>query len=208
MEGTSPAMIEYARSAVVYRELRTAFAPWCKENGYKRQRGTDAGWKRVLGNGEDLIFSLRCGSWGSGATGGSYFYCLIQTEPSGAAGLTINRQIDLSLCITQAQLDELRQIQNDINRRRPSFPERDEWMRENSPVGENTREMYRQYGGGEKPYRVGEFIRFGYYSVDDVRIHADFLVRHLPEAIARFVEGRCAQASPRPHRAGAGEGGP
>jgi hypothetical protein len=47
-------MIEYASSAAVYRELRAAFGPWCKENGYKRQRGTDAGWRRVLGNGEDL----------------------------------------------------------------------------------------------------------------------------------------------------------
>lgn len=35
------------------------------------------------------------------------------------------------------------------------FPQRDEWMRENSPVGEDTRDMYRQYDRGEKPYRVG-----------------------------------------------------
>jgi hypothetical protein len=191
-------VVDYARSAVVYRELRAAFGPWCKENGYKRQRGTDAGWKRELGNGEDLIFSLRCDLWGSGATGGSDFYCLIQTEPSGAAGLTINRQVDVSFCMTEAQLDELRQLQNEINRRRPSFPQRDDWMREASPVGEHTRDMYRQYDRGEKPYRVGEFVRFGYYGVGDVRIHADFLVRHLPEAIVRFVEGRCAQPSPRP----------
>jgi hypothetical protein len=45
---------------------------------------------------------------------------------------------------------------------------------------------------------VGEFVTFGYYSLEDVRAHTEFLVRHLPNVIVRFVEHRCAQPAPQP----------
>ena len=192
-------MTEYVRSSDVYRELRAAFGPWCKENGYRRHRGTDAGWVRALDKGEDVSFGFRCNPWGGGAIGGNSFYGLIQTQASAAAaGAAIIRQADISLCLMDTELDELRQIQNAINRRRPRTAELEDWMREDSPVGEHTRELYKQYRGGEKPYRVGEFVTFGYYSVEDVRAHTEFLVRLLPDVIVRFVERRCAQPAPRP----------
>ena len=88
------------------------------------------------------------------------------------------------------ELDELREIQNAIDRKRPRTPELAEWMRENSTLGEATRALYKQYAAGEKPYRVGDFATFGYFSIEDVRRHAWFLVRHLPYIVARFLEGR------------------
>lgn len=69
-------MTEYVRSSVVYRELRGAFAPWCKENGYRRHRGTDAGWVPALDKSEDVSFGFSCNPWGGGAIGGNSFYGL------------------------------------------------------------------------------------------------------------------------------------
>lgn len=136
-------MTEYVRSSVVYRELRPAFGRWCKENGYRRHRGTDAGWVRALDKSEDVSFGFRCNPWGGGAIGGSSFYGLIQTETSGAAaGAAIIRQADISLCFVNTELDELRQIQNAINRRRPRTAELEDWIREDSPLGEHTRLLF------------------------------------------------------------------
>lgn len=194
--------MEYARSVAVYRELRAVVGAWAGENGYKRQPRTDASWTRPLGSAENLIFSFRCNPWGGGALGGNSFYGYVQSEPSGGPpGSAINRQSDLSLCLLQGELDELREIQNAINRKRPRTPELAEWMREDSPVGENTRELYKQYAAGEKPYRVGDFATFGYYGIEDVRRHTWFLVRHLPDIAARFVEGRVATPNPVPQPA-------
>jgi hypothetical protein len=192
-------MTEFARSSVVYRELRAAFAPWCKASGYRRQRGTDASWVRALDQSEDLSFGFHCNAWGGGAIGGSSFHGLVQTGATGsAAGTSVNRQADISLCLAAAELDELRRIQNAINGRRPRTAEIEAWMREDSPLGEHTRLMYKQFDSGEKPYQAGEFVRFEYFGLEDVRAHAEFLVRRLPSLIVRFVEGRCAQPAPRP----------
>jgi hypothetical protein len=95
----------------------------------------------------------------------------------------------------QAELDALGQIQTVINRRRPHTPETDAWMRENSNLGEFTRNMY---SGNEKPYREGDFLTFGYYGLEDVRGHAEFLARHLADIVVRFMEGRCARPTPVP----------
>ncbi len=65
-------------------------------------------------------------------------------------------------------------------------------------AGESTRELYKQYAAGEKPYRLGDFATFGCYDIEDVRRHTGFLVRHLPDIVARFLEGRVATPNPVP----------
>jgi hypothetical protein len=186
----------------VYRELRAVVGAWARENGCKRQPRSDANWIRPLGNGENLVLSFRCNAWGGGAIGGNFFHGTIQTEPArGAPGSAINRQSDIALCLLQEELDELRELQNAINGKRPRTPELVEWMREDSPVGERTRELYKEYGAGEKPYRVGDFVTFGYFGIDDVRRHTWFLVRRLPDIVARFLEGRVATPNPVPQPA-------
>lgn len=191
-------MTEYARSPAVYREVRTALGPWCGENGYRRHRGTDAGWIRALENGQDLSFRFRCNPWGSGATGSS-FYGLIQTAPAESSGVIADastiRQCDISLCLVQAELDALRQLQTLINRKRPRAPETEAWMREDSMVGAHTRDMY---SGNEKPYREGDILTFAHYSLDDVRSHAEFLSRHLADIVVRFTQKQCARPTPVP----------
>jgi hypothetical protein len=154
---------------------------------------------RALDQSEDLSFGFHCNAWGGGAIGGSSFYGLVQTQPpNAAAGAAVNRQADVSLCLAVTELDELRRIQNAINGRRPRTAEIEAWMQEDSAVGEHTRLMYKQFDSGEKPYQVGEFVRFEYFGLEDVQAHAEFLLRHLPNLIVRFVEGRCAQPAPRP----------
>jgi hypothetical protein len=74
-------------------------------------------------------------------------------------------------------------------------------MREDSLVGESTRQMYKLHRSGEKPYRVGDFASFGYFSLEDVRAHLAFLSRRLPDIVARFVEGRVAVPNPVPQPA-------
>jgi hypothetical protein len=184
----------------VYREIRAALGPWCKDNGYRRSSGTEPGWIRALNKDQDLSFSFRVNPWGRGTIGGGSFSGKFQLAPSPESGVVPDtpnmRQSDVSLCLTQEELDELREIQNAINRRRPRFPELDQWLREDSLVGENTRQMYRQVATGEKPYRIGEFVTFDYYSLEDVRAHTAFLARHLPELIVRFAEQRCARPNP------------
>lgn len=195
-------MTEYARSTAVYREIRAALDPWCRQSGYRRSRGSEPGWVRALDKEQNLSFSLRCNRWGGGALGGNEFFGLVQTEGSGAPpGSVIVRQSDFSLCLLQPELDELRRIQNAINRRRPRTAELEQWMREDSPVGEHAREMYKQYESGEKPYRVGDFATFGYYSIGDVRVHLGFLLQRLPDIITRFLENRVARPNPVPQPA-------
>lgn len=189
--------MEYARSAAVYRELRAVVGAWAKENGYKRQPRSDAAWTGSSGEGENLVLGFRCNPWGGGAIGGNHFYGLLQTEPRGVPpGSAVTRQSDISLCLRQNELDELREIQNAINRKRPRTPELVEWMREDSTIGESTRELYKQYAAGEKPYRVGDMVCFGYYTIEDVRRHTWFIVRHLPDMVRRFLDGHVANPNP------------
>jgi hypothetical protein len=191
--------MEYAGAAVVYREMRTLLGSWCQENGYKRQPKTEASWMKPLGSDEKLYFGLQCGRWGGAAQGGNDFHGLIQTEPAaGPPGSAINRQTDFSLCLLQSELDELREIQNWINRHRPRTAEIEGWMREDSSLGESTRDMYKQFASGEKPYRMGDFVYFRYFSVGDARLHLAFLLRRLPGIVARFLEGRVAAPNPVP----------
>jgi hypothetical protein len=189
-------MPEYASSKVVYREIRAALDPWCKENGYRTVRGSGPCWVRPVNTSEDVSFRFRVNQWGSGATGGNSFHGTLELAPSQSipGGAPI-RQCDVSLCLLQSALDELRQIQTVINRRRPRTGELEAWMREDSAVGEHTREMY---SGHEKPYQLGDFVTFGYYSLDDVRAHTDFLTRHIPDVAVRFVDVRCAAPKPKP----------
>jgi pyridoxine/pyridoxamine 5'-phosphate oxidase len=118
----------------------------------------------------------------------------LEEAPSKASGVTPDRynmrQGHVTGCLEQAELDELRAIQNAINARRPRTSELEAWMSEDSPLGEHTRESYRQYAQGEKPYRPGDFVIFGYYSLEDVRAHTAFLARLLPEVVVRFKERR------------------
>jgi len=189
-------MTEYARSSVVYREIRTALDPWCKQNGYRRARGSEPCWIRSLNASEDVSVGFRVNAWGSGATGGSHFHGTLELAPtnSDVGGAPI-RQCDVSLCLLQSELDELRQIQTVINRRRPRTPELEAWMREDSGVGEHTRAMY---SGNEKPYELGDFVTFGYYGIDDVRLHCDFLARHISDIVVRFAAAGCARPKPQP----------
>jgi hypothetical protein len=60
--------------------------------------------------------------------GGNDFHGLIQTEPAGGPpGSAILRQADFSLCLLHPELDELREIQNAINCKRPRTGELEEW---------------------------------------------------------------------------------
>jgi hypothetical protein len=187
-------VVPYARSAEVYKEIRTALGPWAKASGYRRRPGSQAGWVRPLGTERELGFWFELNVWGSGATGGNTFHGTLEEAPSKASGVTPDRgnmrQLHLTNCLEPAELDELRQIQNAINARRPRSPEVEAWMREDSPIGEHTRDAYRQYASGEKPYRPGDFALFSYYSLEDVRALTAFLARLLPEVVVRFKERR------------------
>jgi hypothetical protein len=192
-------MPDYARSSMVYREIRSALDPWCKENGYRRVAGTEPAWIQALGTTQDLSFSFRVNPWGGGAIGGNSFHGTMQVAPSRASGVVADasmiRQSDISLCFLQAELDELRQLQTAINRKRPRTAELEAWMREDSPVGEQARQMY---SGNDARYEVGDFVTFGYYSIDDVRDLTGFLARYLPGVLVRFTEERCARPKPQP----------
>ena len=192
-------MPEYARSSVVYREIRGALGPWCKQNGYRRVPGTEPAWIQPLGTARDLSFSFRVNTWGGGAIGGTSFHGTLQVAPSRASGVLADsstiRQSDISLCFLQAELDELRRLQTAINRKRPRTAELEAWMREDSAVGEQTRQMY---SGNEARYDVGDFVTFDYYSIDDVRDLTGFVARHLPSVLVRFSEERCARPKPLP----------
>lgn len=134
---------------------------------------------------------------GSGTNGGSSFYGLIQTAPAERSGVVADastiRPCDISLCLLQAELDVLRQLQTVINRKRPRTPETEAWMREDSMLGAHMRDLY---SGNEKPYREGDILTFGYYGLDDVRSHAEFLSRHLADIIIRFMGNQCARPNP------------
>ena len=184
-------MVEYARSTVVYREIRGALDPWCKANGYRRLPGAEPCWVRKLDEGGELGIAFHVNPWGGGTIGGNSFYGVLEARPE-------LRQCDVALCLAAEELDALREIQNTINERRPRTEELEQWMREDSAVGQHTRDRYRRFAAHERPYRVGDFATFGYYGVDDVRLHAAFLAQHLPQVLARFAGRRCATPNPVP----------
>ena len=68
-------------------------------------------------------------------------------------------------------------------------------MREDSMLGAHMRDLY---SGDEKPYREGDILTFGYYSLDDVRSHVEFLSRHLADIVVRFTQKQCARPTPVP----------
>jgi hypothetical protein len=180
----SRATSSYARSTEVYRALRTALGPWFKEHGWRRRAGSELGWERGTPESGIRIW-FRVNAWGSGPTGGNSFYGCVET------GTHTIRQRDISYCLMEDERDALRKIQNVINARRPSTEELEQWMGEDSEIGQHTRDMYRQFDPGEKPYRPGDLVTFGYYSLEDVNAHAAFLAQHVPLVIQRFKEQQC-----------------
>lgn len=68
-------------------------------------------------------------------------------------------------------------------------------MREDSRVGEHTRQLY---SGSEKRYELGDFVTFSYYSIDDVRELTRFLAQRFPDVVGRFVQGHCVRPKPQP----------
>jgi hypothetical protein len=174
----------YARSTDVYRALREALGPWFKQNGWKRRAGSEPCWARGIEESETRVW-FRVDVWGSAATGGNSFYGCVE------AGTHAIRQRDVSHCLMPEERDALRKIQNVINARRPVTGELERWMREDSEIGQHTRDMYRQFDPGEKPYGPGDLVTFGYYSIEDVNAHAAFLARHVPLVIQRFKEQQC-----------------
>jgi len=164
--------------------LRDVLGPALLACGYRRVPKTQAAWRRPVGRGT-LTVTFRASSFGSAATGGNSLNAEVILI-DGEAG---TRRGELSRCLTQPELDELRALQGDVNARRPLTSVTVQWLPEASPVGASTRSMY------EPPvparYREGSYVGLEYYSEQDVRVFASFLARYAGEALERFATDRC-----------------
>ena len=179
--------IEYAHSKAVYQGLRSAVTPWAKANGFHRWPGTQAGWQKPL-NPEQLLgfkfegYRMANPDTGHAVTG------LVQLEPrSGEVTARSIRQSSFSGCLVRSELDQLARIQGAINQRRPHLPtylEKD--FEDDSLLGHYLRSLY----DPAPHYQEGEYVKFSYYSIEDVRELAGFIVAVLPVALERFLEGR------------------
>lgn len=185
-------MPEFATSKIVYRELRSALAPWCKEAGFRRDPRHAASWHRTLDDDRAIRFGFECSSFGGAAQGGNSFHGEIQlfhpTRPVEPDEIDRYPKTEISRCLVRAELDDLQRIHSRINTRRPLTPQTGEWVKENSLLGRGVR---RDYEAVFTPYEEGQYVDFSYFSAADVQELAQFLATHLPAVVQRFVEGRC-----------------
>jgi len=178
----------YAPAKTVYQEFRAAIGPWAKSSGFRRRVGTQLGWQKDLSDKSRLAFSFEGYSMVDPEVGSS-LSGFVQLEPSSGLA-SILRQSPFTCCLVPSELDALARLQATINRRRPPIP----WylkkhLEEDSLLGNYLRELYRP----DPAYRAGQIVGLAYFSLQDVKELAAFVVGVLPAALDRFLQGHVAK---------------
>ena len=166
-----------------YREMRAVLGPALKSAGFKPLKGGMAGWQRPAAGGP-LCFWFWCDKWGWGPVWGSCFNLdfSLGAEPGVRTPGTRSERLGF-LVEGYPDLEELRQINNGVIAGLPG-------------TREGRLQLGRLRGGSEyviqgfraepAPFKIGFDYWLNYYSIEDVRLWADYFDRKLPRLIALF----------------------
>lgn len=115
------------KASEVYKEIRTAIEPWCKENGLNRLRQSIKAWHKPLGD-RTLILWFETNKYGWSESLGSSFYVefqLAKTEDIGAFGKGTFRK-RLSYFFSDEERPHLWQVRNNVVAKLPLINEDNE----------------------------------------------------------------------------------
>lgn len=170
-------------AAEVYKIARNVLAPWCKQHGFKRTKSRVLGWYRPVEDGF-LVFWLQCSTQGWDDYAGSKFvvgFNLVdRPEANSYYGTRWKR---LPHLLTQAQLDEVKQLQNRVIAKLTP-PSRDYYIFD---LDQKIVDWYlRKFEPITEDYTPSSDIWLRYHDRDDVIMWAEYLVAVLPEVLQRF----------------------
>ena len=169
------------KSAELYRLLRPDLGPWFRERDFKAARRTQLGWYR-----DPLLIWFQCDKSGWNQCAGSSFFVNVQI---GAAPEPWSGPVErLQRFLTDAELEQMRALQNDVIRKLLAPPR--EYI-------EQMREAFSKYRDGaamleailsdfqpvETPYRQGQDVSLRYFSPADVLQWSHFLLGILPRIV-------------------------
>ncbi|MCI0631607.1 MAG: hypothetical protein L0Y44_13235 [Phycisphaerales bacterium] len=167
------------KSTEVYKLIREVIGPWCKEQGFKRTTGGMLGWHRPHAD-QQLVFWFQCSQDGWDPYTGSKFILEFQVAGDPQPGASGARRYRLPYFLSEAELEEVRAIQNSVIAGLPP-PPKDYYV---FGLGAATSEWYRgKFQPVPEPYRNQDDIWLRYHTPADVRRWADFVLAVLPTSI-------------------------
>jgi hypothetical protein len=170
------------RSREVYREIREILAPWCKTHGFKRVRSGLLGWYKPVRD-EWCLFWFQCSEWGWNDLTGSEFTVEFLLSAAPVIGPAVKHKRLLQL-MDDAPLEQARQIQNRVIASL-RLPPKDHPMFRISP------QITKWYLSMFQPITPQTMnpnqLWFRYYTVEDIRRWATFILAHLPGALKSFA---------------------
>ncbi len=173
---------EPMKSTEVYRIIRDVIAPWCKTQGFKRTKGGMLGWYKPVGN-KFLVFWFQCSMDGWDNFAGSRFVVDTQLSDEPIVGSSIQHQ-RLPHFLDDAQLEQVRQIQNMVTERLKAPPETYFVLH----ISPSVREWYlAKFQPITRKYANTDDIWLRYFFPEDVRRWAEFALDHLPSILESFA---------------------
>jgi hypothetical protein len=174
-------MARRMKSTEVYRVARGVLAPWCKAHGFRRTTGGLLGWHKPLGE-LHLVFWLQCSQDGWDAYAGSKFIVEFQLSRSpqlGAAGPEGLRE-RLPRFLAEHELELVREIQNTVIRSLPQ-PQPDHLVfKMDQQIVDWYLSEFKEVAG---PYRATDDVWLRYWTPEDVKHWAEFLLGVLPRIV-------------------------
>ena len=170
-------------AAEVYKIARNVLAPWCKQHEFKRTKSGVLGWYRPVEDGF-LVFWLQCSTEGWDAYAGSKFVVVFNLVDRPEANSYYGTQWKrLPHLLTQAQLDEVKQLQNRVIAKLTP-PSRDHYIFD---LDQEIVERYlRKFEPIAEDYTPSSDIWLRYHDRDDVIMWAEYLLAVLPQVLQRF----------------------
>jgi hypothetical protein len=166
------------KSTEVYREARMVLGPWCKSQGFKRTQGGMLGWQKQVEQ-KWLTFWLQCSQHGWDTYAGSEFVVEFQLSANscvGDGGPECFRH-RLPFFLHQEELEEVRQIQNDVIGALPR-PPADYFVLQMSPDVVNW--YLANFAPVERSFVQTDDIWLRYHQPHHVRRWSAFLLQVLP----------------------------
>jgi hypothetical protein len=140
------------------------------------------GWYKAVGD-EWFLFWFQCSDWGWNDLTGSEFTVEFQRSAAPVIGTGATRKRLLQL-MDDAQLEQVRQIQNRVIASLRPLPKNHPVLRISPQVAEWTLSMFQPVP--PQAMNPNQFW-FRYYTVEDVRRWAAFILAQLPGALKSFA---------------------
>jgi hypothetical protein len=166
------------KSTAVYAHLRTAFGPWFKSVGFKREKAF-LSWTRPHGGAHVTVwFQISGDGWDDYA--GSKFVVECQCSQETVVGKHALRRERLASILSQQEREEAWVIQNRVISSLPQPPRSHPFLNATPEIGASCR---RKFALVSAPYDDKEDIWFRYHSTANLATWVDFISTKLPSLV-------------------------